>query len=436
MIKTLHLTNAYHEHSGGIRTFYRALLGAARHHQRHVRLVVPAERSAVEDVSDFARVYHLAAPPSLLIDRRYRLILPHRFAFGRHTALWRILRDEQPDLIEICDKYSLCHLGSLIRRRWFPGRQRPAVVGLTCERMDDNVATFLSGSVTARRFAQWYMHSAYSPQFDAHIAVSGYTGEELEGGLRPIHIRPMGIDAGRFSSVERDDARRRRLLGDAATPGTILLLYVGRLSIEKNLPLLFDTLDLLNTDGPPRVHLVIAGSGPLSSWLTSEGARRAPGRVHLIGHVSARERLAELYADADIFVHPNPREPFGLAPLEAMATGLPVVVPLSGGVREYATERNAWLAEATGAGFADAVRTLLRHPDERDRRRECARRTAADHDWRAVTGRYFQVYDEVHARSASIRPSTPTPWGERATARASRVWAAVRDGRLSGLSGH
>lgn len=438
MIKTLHLTNAYHEHSGGIRTFYRALLESAGHHRRHVRLVVPAERSWVEHVNDFARVYHLPAPQSAFIDRRYRLILPHRFALGRQSALWRILREEEPDLIEVCDKYSLCHLGSLIRRRWFPGRQRPAVVGLTCERMDDNVATFLSGSAAARRFARWYMRSAYSPQFDGHIAVSSYTGAELEGGLRPIYVRPMGIDTGRFAAVDRQDARRRRLLGDAAAPGApgaIVLLYAGRLSTEKNLPLLLDTLDLLQSDNPRPTHLVIAGAGPLSDWVSREGARRAPGRVHLIGHVAGREQLAELYADADIFLHPNPREPFGLAPLEAMAAGLPVVVPVTGGVREYATERNAWLAEATGPAFAHAVRTLLCHPDERDRRRDRARQTAADHDWRIVTARYFQVYDELHERSASTRPTTPAPLIDRSTARAGRLWAAFRDGRLSQLSG-
>ena len=68
------------------------------------------------------------------------------------------------------------------------------------------------------------------------------------------------------------------------------------------------------------------------------------------GHVDARA-LARLYASCDVFVHPNPREPFGIGPLEAMASGVPLVLPAAGGVLSYANADNAWLARADGPGL-------------------------------------------------------------------------------------
>ena len=81
----------------------------------------------------------------------------------------------------------------------------------------------------------------------------------------------------------------------------------------------------------------------------------------LLGHIADPERLADIYANCDALVHPNPREPFGIAPLEAMASGLPVVVARSGGVLSYANEENSWLAEPTGAAFSEgSARSLMK----------------------------------------------------------------------------
>ena len=57
--------------------------------------------------------------------------------------------------------------------------------------------------------------------------------------------------------------------------------------------------------------------------------------------ISTKKLLADYYANADVFVHPNPKEPFGIAPLEAMASGVPTVAPDAGGILSYATDENA-----------------------------------------------------------------------------------------------
>src|SRR5262245_29849925 len=132
-MKTLHFTNAYHTTSGGIRTFYEALLRDAMVNEREVVLVVPGAHDGVEHLNRFARVYTVKAPPARFIDSRYRLILPYRYLVPRLGGIWRILADERPDLVEICDKYALCYLAGILRK--LPG-PRPVLVGLSCERMD------------------------------------------------------------------------------------------------------------------------------------------------------------------------------------------------------------------------------------------------------------------------------------------------------------
>src|SRR5262249_30305548 len=138
---TLHLTNAYHERSGGIRTMYHALLEYAEQHARQMTLVVPGANDRYERRGRFTRIIHLRAPHSPLADGSYRILLPHRFLPPGRGPLWRIVEAERPDVVEICDKYSLCFFAGLIRKR--RRDQRPALVGLSCERMDDNLEAFV-----------------------------------------------------------------------------------------------------------------------------------------------------------------------------------------------------------------------------------------------------------------------------------------------------
>jgi alpha-1,6-mannosyltransferase len=128
----------------------------------------------------------------------------------------------------------------------------------------------------------------------------------------------------------------------------------------------------------------------------------------LLGHVADRKELAELLANSDAFIHPNPREPFGIAPLEAMGSELPLVAPASGGVMAYCAPQNAWLAEPNGASFAAAVRACLRDQTMRTARIAAARRTALAHDWKKIAGRFFETYDGFcRARCPELQQTEP-----------------------------
>lgn len=170
-MKSLHLTNAYHPTSGGIRTWYHQVLAAAGEHGWTTRLVVPGAHSSVETVTPHARIHHVSAPRAPVFDRRYRLLLPHRY-FLPGGALRRILLAEQPDIVEIADKYALNWLAGVIRKGLIPGLKRPVIVGFSFERMDDNVAAFLGNGAVLRRLAPAYMQRCYWPMFDAHIGAS------------------------------------------------------------------------------------------------------------------------------------------------------------------------------------------------------------------------------------------------------------------------
>jgi alpha-1,6-mannosyltransferase len=237
--------------------------------------------------------------------------------------------------------------------------------------------------------------------FDHHIANSDYTAEELRriAGRRRIprsmHILPMGVDCEGSDPSLRSDLLRRELAGRAGLPGHArILLYCGRLAAEKNLPLLPAMMQHLGPD----YYLVIAGDGEMREKL-----RAADPRIRIIGHLPDRTTVARVLNGADVFVHPNPREPFGIAPLEAMAAGLPLVAPRSGGVLSYANDDNAWLAAANGETFANAVESVFANPHLAAERVAAARKTALAHDWPIVAAQYFRLYDRI----AGFKPLIP-----------------------------
>ncbi len=223
MVRTLHLADAWHGSSGGVATFYRALLKAAPASGCQMRLVVPAGTDRVEEPDPWTRIYHVRARRARL-NPAYRLISPSSYLLPG-GAVRRITAEEEPDLIEVCDKFTLPYLAGLLRTRRLPGVGfRPATVGLSCERLDDNVRAYLGHGTAGARFCRWYMKRTCFPMFD---------------------------------------------------------------------------------------------------------------------HIRDRESLAAHYASCDVFLHPNPSQPFGIAPLEAMASGLALVEPDSGGILSYADSTNA-----------------------------------------------------------------------------------------------
>ena len=415
-MKTVHLINAWQSRGGGgISTFYRALLKQARESGGEMVIVAPGESDECT-VDGSTRVYTVKAPVSPF-NAKYRMIFPDTWPVVSRRV-HEILRHEQPDLLDVCDKYSLHYVAGLLRRGWLSGVRRPVLIATSCERMDENMAYYLSGSPLGRRFCRWYLKWNYFGYFDHHITVSAHTAEELHEAARGhvrrrgVWVKSMGVDCARFSrALRRPEARLNLLRRADANTLSRVVVYSGRLVPEKNLPLLLDTFEELTRSSVWDCRLVIAGDGMLRDALEAECGRRFHGAVTFLGHLGAEE-LAVLLANSDVFLHPNPREPYGIAPLEAMASGLPLVCCDSGGVLSYANGTNAWLSPAVASAMALAVESVFADAPLRELRLGAALETAGSLDWTIVAAGFRKLYEDFVAGAAAgaAFETTPGDW--------------------------
>ncbi len=423
-IKSVHITNYYHKNSGGISTSYNNLLAAAERHRRFVRLIVPGKTETVEEVNEFAKIYYVPAKQSPIFDKRYRVMMPWDYMPG-NSIIRRILLEEKPDLIEVTDKYTLSMLGAMIRIGKFKQIGRPALVHFSCERMDDNIASFMTKGAFGKWLSRRVIGNYILPSFDFHIANSPYTAEEfyksVEKAENPrrsdkffnwcwrffksprvpyqerILVCPRGVNAVQFSPMRKSDAVKKAMRERAGIPeNSTVLLYAGRISPEKNIELLVPLMEILAKDSTKDYCLLVAGAGPQANWLTEETAKRIPNKIIQLGHLD-KETLSDYYANADVFVHPNPREPFGIAPLEAMASGTPTLAPNAGGLLSYATNENAWLIEPNAEKFAAAILEIVGDEALKNRKIERAFEAVQENTREKSTDFLLATYDRIYA---------------------------------------
>ena len=201
--------------------------------------------------------------------------------------------------------------------------------------------TMLSGRPALGTFMQGYMRWLYS-HCERVLVPSAATQALLTASGTPsgrVGVWARGVDTERFTPDRRSAELRAQWRASDRRP---VLLYVGRVSKEKrvdHLPVLHDALIRLGVDH----RLVVVGEGP---W-RAELSRRCPDALCL--GTLGRDRLAEVYASADVFVFPSTTDTAGNVVLEAQASGLPVLVSGAGGPREQ------MLSDVTGAVCADAI---------------------------------------------------------------------------------
>jgi alpha-1,6-mannosyltransferase len=226
-----------------------------------------------------------------------------------------------------------------------------------------------------RRWARIY------GEFDQVVAPSRYIAERLaEAGVDGAVALPLGVDVTAFNPGHADRARLFDRLGLAADRR--LLVFAGRPAREKKIDVLVEAVERL---GDP-YHLLLIGAGP---------APAGSDRVISLPYEREAVGLARLLASCDAFVHANDAEPFGLIVLEAMACGLPVVGPSTGGVSETVDAQVGQLAErSTAAAFAEAIEALFAR-DPRHLGASARARAVARHGWRGVFERLCDIYAEV-----------------------------------------
>ncbi len=179
-------------------------------------------------------------------------------------------------------------------------------------------------------------------------------------------------------------------------PGPKELLFVGRLSIQKNIPLLLETLEAYPTWFPEDLRLKIVGAGGLQASIEDEIRRRGLcDAVTLCGALHGSE-LEAAYQDADLFVLTSVSESFGLVLVEAMTKGVPIVSVNIPAVRNVVADgTNGLLTESTPRALAEAIHALV---SDDERYAAMARRNleeAGRYDWSTITDEVLAVYDGI-----------------------------------------
>ena len=249
--------------------------------------------------------------------------------------------------------------------------------------------------VLARWLAKTYSRSACS-RTDCVIVPSVAIGKLLQGyGIETkTEYIPHGIDIETFKDA--NGLRIRREFG--LEKSDKILLYVGRLTSEKNIRFLFTVLSrLLRDNTVSRLKMIIVGTGRHETEIKRECcAMGLSEAVIFAGLVKDRRRLADFYAAGDVFVFASVTEVFGLVLLEAQACGTPIVAVGEGGVCNVVEDgHGGFLTRLDVEQFTETVRRLLLAPELR-REQSCkAREHANTFSLDVMTESLLRVYESL-----------------------------------------
>jgi len=213
---------------------------------------------------------------------------------------------------------------------------------------------------------------------DHIVAASSQTAERLKaavGSRTSVSVAPNGIDLEAIGSACADSAPTD-------------LVVVGRLMAHKRVSLLFEAIALLHAQGLPLTCRVI-GDGPdrLRLYRQAE-ALGISAAIEFRHDVREQKEVYSLVKSAGAFVAPSDREGFGIAVLEALACGVPVVTTSApNNLSQYLVARSCrgTICEPTAPALADAIRAVLSRPDSPKMDAHCQDAWLSEYSWESVT---------------------------------------------------
>lgn len=370
-MEIVHVANFYGPGSGGVRTFMHALAAGYADAGHRMTLVVPGPEARFENLDTWRRV--------TVPGRRIPFSGGYR-AITDVDRLIEVVAHLAPDRLEVSDRLTLRPLG-----RWAKATGIPSL-NVAHERVDGVLSAHLRlpDQLTA---AMADIHNRTTAQdFDHIVATTSFAAEEFDRLKVDNLVRiPLGVDLEKFHPRNYDAETRHGYLDH---PDERLIVLPSRLSTEKRPDLAIDALRELHKRGL-RCRLVSVGTGP--ARIENKMRRLATGLpVHFAGFVPQFPTLAALLASADVVVSPGPIETFGLAALETLASGTPVVASRTSALSEIVTPQAGAVADPQPVAIADAIHEVL----ERDEkvRRAGARERALVFDWRHTVARFLDVH--------------------------------------------
>lgn len=217
--------------------------------------------------------------------------------------------------------------------------------------------------------------------------------ELVSHGIERVDLWQRGVDTDSFHPDLVSAQMRDRL--SCGNPDAPLLLYVGRVSAEKEIDKIKPVLKSI-----PNARLAIVGNGPAREELE---ALFADTNTNFVGYLHGQE-LGSAYASADAFIFPSSTETLGLVLLEAMAAGCPVVAARRGGIPDIVTDGvNGYLFEPDDPqGAIAATQKLLAQKEEREQLRQNARKEAEKWGWSAATSQLRNFYQGVLSNNLDL----------------------------------
>ena len=313
-------------------------------------------------------------------------------AFPRHIPIiGEVLDRFQPDLIHITGPSEVGMLGAgLAYHRDLPlaaswhtnvheylARRSDWLLRMLPERHSQSTGKKIQ-DLTLAAAARFYSIAKvlYAPNIELCELLESSTG-------RPCHLMPRGVDTQLFTPAKRPAS---------ATGDPFVLGFVGRLSIEKNIPHLAAIHDELLAQGITNFRFLIIGQGDEEQWM-----RERMSHAEFAG-VLRGEALAEAYASMDLFVFPSHTDTFGNVVLEALASGVPAIVTPDGGPRYIVREDETGFI-VPDEGFTAAIANVMADPAKHATMREAA--------WAyALTASWDAVFEGVYAGYEGILPAT------------------------------
>ncbi len=244
----------------------------------------------------------------------------------------------------------------------------------------------------------WMLMRERHRRSDVNLCTSTATLNDLQAhGIANLALWERAVDSTLFRAGARSDEMRNRL--SDGEPGKPLLLYVGRLSAEKQVDQLRDVVRAL-----PGTRLAIVGDGPVRADLERH-FKETP--TVFTGYLQG-ESLASAFASADMFIFPSQTETLGLVLLEAMAAGCPVVACRAGGIPDAVQDgRTGFLFEpGEPDGLVNCVRRALAS-GELGSIRARAREDVEQHSWEGATEQLRQLYTQAIERRSHRAPPQP-----------------------------
>lgn len=294
-MKLLGITPYFHQKSGGIKRYINEKIKFLSDKEIFYVLIITGNKNRVYSQNS-TKIYQAPSIP-IPFTGGYRF-------FTSTQALKNIIEVEKPDIVELDGSYQ--PIPSLKSNRY-----KLSVIYHSDIRTD---ISFLPLPERLKRLIVKTIATNRLSKADIIITPSERQKEFLRGlGLTRLKTVNLGVDKEIFRPLPKDVRLLKRLglKGDRIT-----LLYVGRLSPEKNIDTLLDIFQRLDH----RLYqLLIVGDGPLKRKVLKT-AEKNPSLVYL-GYIESKQELSKIYGSAEIFITTSTNETYGLSFLEAQACG-------------------------------------------------------------------------------------------------------------------